>query len=453
MVITTGNHSCVAIVTLWTKKELVIEKLALSDYSFVGQLYSVEDGINTLLRSLLAHKNIRHIIIVGNDLSGSGEALISFFQKGICAHKIIDTLICLDKEISESALSSLRQNVFVHDYRAMTDFSVLKQIIAALQLLPSYGVNESFPEKKIILPETLPSEKSGFTIRYPYICDAWIEILSLIMHFGIVKKSQYEIEQRELLNLITIIEQENPDSPHITSFFPFTKKDLDSYYPHIITGVPIEGVEYSYGQRLRTPIDQIQQVIDVLRKTPYTRRAIAITWDVQKDMFSEKPPCLILTEFTIQDSLLYLTAFFRSNDMFHAWPRNAFGLRKLQSIVSEQLGISSGSLTVISQSAHIYQNNWTSAQQILNEHGILLKEICDPRGNFVITVTDMIHIMHVSSLGQRIQEFSGTEVHSLYMQILPYVSELSHALYLGAELQRAFFALQNKISFTQDQPF
>jgi len=454
MAVAIGKHSCIAVVTLWTKKELVLEKLTTADYTILGQLYSKEEGINTLIRSLLVHKNIRHLLIAGNDLSGSGEALLSFFKNGVLAHEIIGAAgVFIDAEIPESALDSLRKHVSVYDYRGMIDFSALKQIIAQLPLLSPYGANESFPEKKITIPETFPSEKSGFIIRHAHVCDAWIEILSLIMHFGLVKKSEYDIEQRELLNIITVIEQENPDSPLLPSFLPFTKKDLDSYYPQLITGGVVEGVEYSYGQRLRTPLDQIQQIITALRKTPYTRRAIAITWDIQKDIFSEKPPCLILAEFTIQNTLLYLTAFFRSNDMFHAWPRNTFGLRKLQFFVAEQLGISSGSLTIISQSAHIYQNNWASAKKILKEHTATPTGTADPRGNFVITVTDTIRVMHVSSSGQRIQEFSGTEVCSLYLKILPYISEMSHALYLGAELQRASFALEHKIPFVQDQAF
>ncbi len=454
MTLAFGTHPCVALVTLWTKKELVLEMLAPSDYTFVGQLYSQEEGINAIIRSLLAHKNIRHLLIVGNDLSNSGEALLSFFKNGVHIHEIIGiTGVFIDREIPESALDLLRKYVSVYDYRSLTDFSVLQQIIAALPLLSSYGKDESFPEKKIMLPEILPSEKSGFIIRQAYISDAWIEILSLIISFGSAKKSEYAIEQREVLNVISIIEKEDPDNPLLTSFLPFTKNDLDIYYPQLITGTAIDGVEYSYGQRLRTPLDQIQQIITALRKTPYTRRAIAITWHVEKDIFSEKPPCLILAEFTIQDTLLYLTAFFRSNDMFHAWPRNAFGLRKLQFFVAEQLGISSGNLTIISQSAHIYENNLASAKKILEQHCPASKKMADPRGNFIITVTDAIHVMHVSPACQRIQDFSDTDVHALYLRLIPYISEISHALYLGAELQRASFALQNKIPFIQDQPF
>ncbi|MBI5003006.1 hypothetical protein HZC31_06475 [Candidatus Woesearchaeota archaeon] len=458
--VTVGNPSAsIGIVTLWTKKEFILKHLDPQQYALVGQLYSRDEGLNGVLRNCLANKAIRHLVVTGIDLNGSGKALLSFFSNGVSpSHAVLGVDgVFIDKEISLAALETLRQHVTIHDYQQVKDFSQLPVLLSQLPMLPSYGEPEIFPTAAVPVPNTFPSEKSGFPVRHDFIGPAWLEILHLITTLGTIKKSDYGFDQRELLNIVSVIEKEDPDHPQLFSYFPFTQDDLFSYYPQVVSAAALEGVEYSYGQRLRQQknVDQIQLLIANLRQTPHTRRALAVTWDIEKDLTNEKPPCLILVEFLIQDTLLYLTAFFRSNDMFHAWPRNAFGLRKLQYTVASALGMSFGNLTIISSSAHIYQNNWGAAAQILQEHHAPLKRIGDPRGNLILRVKDgMIFVTHTDPTGKRLDEFSGNDPFALYTKLVldHKVCDLSHAFYLGTELQKAALALQKGLSYTQDKP-
>ncbi|MEK6921288.1 MAG: thymidylate synthase, partial [Nanoarchaeota archaeon] len=410
LVVVGNPQSSIGIITLWTKKEFVLQHLQSHHYALVGQLYSRDEGLNGIIRNCLANKFIRHLVVVGVDLNGSGNALLSFFQHGVdAAHTIVGLPdVFIDKEISLAALTELRTHVWIHDYRTVKDFSQLPALLAVLPSLPSYGVPSYFPSTTLSAPETYPSEKSGFIVHHDLIGSAWLEILSLIRRFGIVKKSDYGVDQRELLNIVSVIDTENPDAPAFFPYFQFTRDDLFSYYPQVLTASTLEGVEYSYGQRMRDhkQIDQIQALIASLRQSPHTRRALAVTWDVEKDVTNEKPPCLILVEFLVQREKLYLTAFFRSNDMFHAWPRNTFGLRKLQYFVSQEVGIPPGSLTVISSSAHIYQNNWALVDQLLSQYHHPVKRIGDPRGNLILRVHDgLISITHTDPTGIRLDEF------------------------------------------------
>ncbi len=458
--VTVGNPSAsVGIVTLWTKKEFILKHLDPQKYALVGQLYSRDEGLNGVLRNCLANKAIRHLVVTGIDLNGSGKALLAFFSNGVSPdHAVLGVEgVLIDKEIPLAALETLRQHVTVHDYQHVKDFSQLPALLSQLPSLPSYGVSEVFPTVTVPVPDTFPSEKSGFPVRHDFIGPAWLEILHLITTLGTIKKSDYGVDQRELLNIVSVIEKEDPDRPQLFSYFPFTQDDLFSYYPQVVSAAALEGVEYSYGQRLRQQknVDQIQLLIANLRQTPHTRRALAVTWDIEKDLTNEKPPCLILVEFLIQDNFLYLTAFFRSNDMFHAWPRNAFGLRKLQYTVASALHMSSGNLTIISSSAHIYQNNWAAAAQILQEHHAPLKRIGDPRGNLILRVKDgVIFVTHTDPTGKRLDEFSGNDPFALYTKLVldHKVCDLSHAFYLGTELQKAALALQKGLAYTQDKP-
>jgi thymidylate synthase len=448
----------IGIVTLWTKKEFVVKHLLSEHYALVGQLYSRHEGLNGLIRNCLANKNIRHLVIVGIDLNKSAEALTSFFMKGVdSTHRVIglDDVI-IDVQIPLESLETLRKHVTLHDFQHIKDFSQLSDLIKALPVLSSYGISEIFPENVPIAPDMFPSEKSGFVIHEDYVGPAWLRILLLISRFGSVKKSQYGDDQRELLNIITVIGKEDPNNPQFHSYFPFTHEDLLAYYPQIVTAQSIDGIEYSYGQRLRgrQEGDQIQHIVEALQQTLYTRRAIAITWKLSVDMESAKPPCLILTQFLVQENELFLTAFFRSNDMYHAWPRNAFGLRKLQFLVAEILGLHVGSLTIHSSSAHIYQRNWDNVSKILDVHAVSLNRIGDPRGNLIIRlVSGKIVVTHTSPSGKVLDTVTGTDVFSIYGQLVrdERVGVLSHALYLGAELQKAKIALDNGLAYIQDK--
>jgi len=250
--LTVGNlDSEISIVTLWTKREN-IEKLLDSKYSIIGQLYSKDEGLNALVRNCLTNKKIRHIIITGDDFNSSGEALIKLFKNGVDKENKIIGIdhAYIDKEIPKESINNFRKNVKFYDHRSLRDFSKLNKIISSLPELGSYGKEEVFPESKLDLPELLPSEKNGFIIREKYVGDAWLKILKSIMKFGEIKKSQYDINQREIMDLMVIIEEEDTDNPKWKEFYDFTKKDLEKYLPYVITPKDSPSVEYTYGQRL-----------------------------------------------------------------------------------------------------------------------------------------------------------------------------------------------------------
>ena len=454
-IIVKNKDSNVAIITLWTKKEKILEKLT-SDYAIVGQLYSADEGVNALLRNLLANKAITNLIIIGADLSKSGQSLSKFFENGINKnHQIIGLEnITIDKEIPIEIIDALRKNVKLHDLREIKDFSELNDFILSLGKSKSWGKPDIFPKKELAPPQTYPSEKSGFIIRSNNIDNAWIQILDYVINFGVIKKSQYSEDQKEIIALTTVIEDEDPENPKITHCFDFNSSDLESYYPQVLSANKIEGVEYTYGQRLRNykGVDQIDKIISKLQKTAHTRRAIAFTWDVETDYDNEKSPCLNMVHCIIQEGKLFMTAYFRSNDMYNAWPKNAFALRKLQKLIVDEVGVTLGSLITISNSAHIYKSSWKKAKAVIDNFKIPLKRIGDPRGNLIIRVQDSeIYVLRESPDGKRLSEIKGKTAFELYPKLVELVSEKSHAFYLGTELQKAEMAIKEGKKYVQDQ--
>ena len=128
-----GNlDSDVGIVTLWTPKEVVAKDLSSNDYAVIGQLYT-KRGINFILRNILARPSIRRLIITGQDLSGSGEALLALVKEGVEPDssasdqgsgrdgrgKVIKGIEngFIDREITDEAIEAFRKNVEIIDNR------------------------------------------------------------------------------------------------------------------------------------------------------------------------------------------------------------------------------------------------------------------------------------------------------------------------------------------------
>ncbi len=71
-----------AICSLWMKQARLADFLSPDSYSVLGNLYS-KDGINYLLRNVLAQPTLRAIILCGPDLTQSGAALANLMRDGI----------------------------------------------------------------------------------------------------------------------------------------------------------------------------------------------------------------------------------------------------------------------------------------------------------------------------------------------------------------------------------
>lgn len=450
LAISDNPDAAIALVTGWTKKEDVLKKLSVESgkkIAVAGQLYSKE-GINFIIRNLFLNPHINFLIITGIDLSGSLKEFKSFLDG--------DKKDFIHAEINQERVQEFI-NYFSKHYLIVepgeADSSVKN--IDFSRLPGKWTQNPvDFPEHVNQDAETLPSEKVGFRIEGRKVADVWLKVLDRIMKFGHTKMSAYGEKQRELVDIITVINDDDPDDPYLElPGLYFNKDDLLKYYPQMMTSCAFEGIEYTYGARLRdhNGINQIQGMIDELKRENYSRRAIAFTWNVEKDHKNTKSPCLDLVQALVQDDIVYLTAYFRSNDMYRAWPQNAYGLLKIQKEITEALGLVRGKLVVISCSAHIYERDFMEAQNMIDKNKPKLECEMDPRGNFVIEVVNGgLQVKHVDSEGKFLQKFTGKNAREIRDQINRFVSDPIHAMYLGSELYRAEQALKNKLPFIQD---
>jgi len=218
----------VAIITLWTPTKQITEKLDKNLFCVAGQLYS-KSGINYIIRNILANPSIHYLIICGQDLSGSGKALLNFFKKGIDEnYNIIGSDFALiHKEIPRQALELIRKNVQIKDLIDIKEIEKINQELKFCSLIGKpFAKSQLFTEHKEEESLSFPAEQSVFKIREEYIGPAWLRILKLILKFGAVNKSWYGNEVREIFNVAAVISHENRLEPQIFPFFRLLRKTL-----------------------------------------------------------------------------------------------------------------------------------------------------------------------------------------------------------------------------------
>ncbi len=450
-----------AICSLWMKQARLAEFLSPDSYSVLGNLYS-KDGLNYLLRNILARPTVRAILLCGPDLTQSGAAFVRLMRDGIDdQHRVVNDGAPIETEISRDAIDDFRANVRLLDLRGVNDPAKIRDALAELNgSLPRglFAEPRVFPRATPAADE-FPAEETGFVVRGERIVPVWVNLLAAILAFGRRDLTAYTVQQRELLDVVATIQNEDPAEFDLPAWIPLTREQLDAYYPQLLTSQRPENIAYTYGERLFdfNGRDQIAAMVDALRETRYSRRAVAGLWDPARDAQSVDPPCLNLVQARVRDGKLYLTAYFRSHDIFRAWLMNAFGLRKLQAEIAQRVGdCMIGDLVIVSQSAHIYADSWDAARTITREHEReYLKNprlIRDPRGSFNIRVEGFqIRIDHYSPEGNLLATFTGSTARALQRELAFFVSRVDHAIYLGGELAKAEFALKNNLPYVQDR--
>jgi len=467
--------STVAVTTLWAKKEKVADGLPRDLYAVIGQLYSPTRGLDPLVRNLLANPSIRHLVSTGSDLSGSGRALEDLFKCGFTrgvtslGHQcwLVKSSVeaCIDLDVAADAIEAMRSGVAFH----RVELSDLRAKLEELKnpTLPPYGPPRVF-EKREHKASVLPAPDVVSVLRGERVAGVWLQILDRIMRFGRESDTHYGTRQKELLDLVSVVEAEDPDNLYVPGYLPCTSQDLEEYFPRVLSGKEFPDTSYTYGQRLRTHfgVDQLEEMIDKLAADLDTRSATAVLWDSRVDNVGHGAPCINHIWARVRGGKVFLTAVIRSNDMYSAWPENAFALRKLQAHIAAEVSkkahvaLTLGELVIVSESAHIYGDCWADAERAVAreyEREVSAAESRqDPAGSFVIAIDGgEIACEHISPSGEHIETFRARAAARLSALLARagVLTSVEHALYVGRELAKAETALASggAFEYVQDQ--
>ena len=472
----------VAITTLWSKVESAYQILeeagidlvpATSRIGPIANLYG--NGLPQMLRNLLWNPQIRHIVIVGKNLSGSREWLLSFFEHGLeeveflgaKAFRIRTTPRTIDGCVQPQAFAKNPEFTVLGDVGDAATKAGLRSFFDGLPPAEPADLTRVEPPP---IPEPavtrFPTEPRSHTIVRDTPMEAWSEIIFRLFRFGhrnlVAKKSGPE-GRVELQNIKAIVENPKEESDEILQQFGFSLEKFKGYQTRILDPDKPPDLGYTYGNRLRGYFQHDGKLVDSLeiagqrlKDKPESRHAYIALWDNTRDLpEGTDTPCFVSAFFRRFDGKLTLTATFRSHNAMEAWPENVYGLIAIQRLVAERAGMEPGPLTVFSHSISIDVSSLEKARKIAGSkesdevHDPSTGKLgprMDPNGAFTTTfdrATWEIVVEH-SYDGMKLGEYRGKSAEEIERQLARDVaiSELSHALYLGREVARKEFEMK-----------
>lgn len=468
-----SETGCICVITFWTRKEEIYEMIPEKYRKYIlciGNLYT-ENGIQYIVKNSLLCPQIRGFMLIGND---KNKVRKTFLSKEYYYRRDENFKLFYDAFIETDLCVTVEKNALNNAFNVLLNDSVYCNWIS--EPIDCYSEEST-------QTDTLPSEHQGFTIKDKSLEILWRKALTYIKRFGVERSTSTGKKYREIIGLVSVLEAFN-EPIKIPENAPLSE-NIEAYSAQIITDSPQPGIEYTYGQRLHDH-GQIDAIIDKLKEDKANRQAIGVTWNLPKDSTSMYPPCCVVADFKVQPrtlngitvDVLYLTLYFRSHDIYSAYCANIYGFRKLQEMIAAFTDCVPGYIMVVSNSAHVYDYDYPQAL-IYDELGCRM----DPRGYFIIELIKKplseidferarnaiildprdfddsskvkrstkiiqeaieeltngrtIKLTYMSPSDQPIAFTTGLEVQKLCDFAMPYISEISHAMYLGRELQRA----------------
>ncbi|MCE1188682.1 MAG: thymidylate synthase [Ignavibacteria bacterium] len=103
-----------------------------------------------------------------------------------------------------------------------------------------------------------------------------------------------------------------------------------------------------------TEVDQIQYVIDEIKRNPYSRRLVVTAWEPGNATGSKLPPCHYTYAFNVQNRKLNCHLTQRSGDIALGIPFNLAAYAILTQIIAQETGLGLGIFSHTIIDAHIY---------------------------------------------------------------------------------------------------
>lgn len=109
-------------------------------------------------------------------------------------------------------------------------------------------------------------------------------------------------------------------------------------------------------------IDQIKNVVDLIKNSPDSRRMIVSAWNVAEVERMALPPCHTMFQFYVADGRLSLQLYQRSADTFLGVPFNIASYALLLMMMAQVTGLKAGDFIHTTGDTHLYLNHLEQAK-------------------------------------------------------------------------------------------
>ena len=126
---------------------------------------------------------------------------------------------------------------------------------------------------------------------------------------------------------------------------------------------PVYGHQWrSWPDHCGGTIDQIQNVIDLIKHHPDSRRMLVTAWNPADISEMALPPCHCLFQFYVADGRLSLQLYQRSADTFLGVPFNIASYALLLQMMAQVTGLKAGDFIHTTGDTHLYLNHIEQAK-------------------------------------------------------------------------------------------
>ncbi len=122
-------------------------------------------------------------------------------------------------------------------------------------------------------------------------------------------------------------------------------------------------------------IDQIADVIEMIKKDPNSRRLIVMAWNPGELDQMALPPCHIFFQFFVANGKLSLQMYQRSADLFLGVPFNIASYSLLLHMIAQVTGLKVGEFVHTLGDTHIYQNHFDAVKEQLSREPMPLPKL------------------------------------------------------------------------------
>ena len=128
-----------------------------------------------------------------------------------------------------------------------------------------------------------------------------------------------------------------------------------------------DGFIYTYSERLQNyqGRNQLNDIVNRLKQDIGSNRAVAVTFNPFSDNERDDIPCLQLIQALVRGDKLILSVYFRSNDLYGAFPSNMMFLSYLGMKIANELDVKFDYIDYHCSSLHIYETDYKQALKVI----------------------------------------------------------------------------------------